>query len=88
MSDALSNTIQAKKVKTASKPVATVSKPPAEENFQTLNFEEIVDFVPIDNNAEDFNIGNIIQQVADIEQPAKSKINSFIPRQVLVNLSQ
>ena len=76
MSDALTEKFKTKKAKTQQLPSTTITKPnPEEGQLSTINFNEIVDFVPIDNNAQDFDIGTIIQQVEDIEKHPQNSIN-------------
>ena len=36
---------------------------PGPSNMPTINFDDIVDFVPIPNNAEDFDLSSIINEV-------------------------
>ena len=66
MSDALSNRLNSRKIP----PTSTVSVPPTEqtEKFETINFDDIVDFIPIDNNADDFDITNVLSEVSNREE--------------------
>ena len=64
MSDALSTAFN-KKPKIADKEEC------AKENLNTINFEDIVDFIPIDNNANDFDIGQLITEFAEQKNRAK-----------------
>ena len=43
----------------------TVLRPPDDEgHFNTINFNNIIDFIPIENNADAFGIGSIITEVS------------------------
>ena len=47
-------------------PTSTVSKAPTDTDngqFGTINLDEFNDFVPIDNNANDFELGQIISEI-------------------------
>ena len=74
MSDALSTKL--KKKKELVEPVATTSK--AQNEYSTINFEDIVDYIPIENNADDFNIGTIIAEVNNPKGPICSE-NAVTP---------
>ena len=67
MSDALSDKIYQKKAILAE----TISKAPP----SNVNFNDIIYFIPIQNNADDFDIENIIQQVVEIEKHPETPLN-------------
>ena len=75
MSDALSEKMKPKKKKLVATPTSTVTKNPEPDEPTMINFNDIVDFVPIENNADDFDIGNIIQEVQEIESHPENPIN-------------
>ena len=49
-------------------PTATVSKPP---NPNTNDFD-FLDFIPIDNNIDDFDLTSILKDIADKDQDSKT----------------
>ena len=59
MSDALSTKLKEKKQ--VEVPTSTITRP--QPDYPTINFEDIIDYVPIENNAEDFDIASIIKEV-------------------------
>ena len=70
MSDALSSKLQKKEVKI----VQNVPKPPRQEaHASTINFDDIVDFIPIENNPEAFDILSIIDEVASDKNDKKNQ---------------
>ena len=71
MSDVLTEkfNLVPKRIKTAS-----VASPPSEEGCASLNAQDIIDFVPIDNNADDFDLGTILNDVVS-EEKSKPQLN-------------
>ena len=60
------------------KPSATVSKPDLSiqnSNFPTINFDDIVDFVPIDNNISDFQLSDILKDIQNSDKNQQSVTN-------------
>ena len=49
----------------ASTSTSTISKAPAQQshNFGTINFDDITDFIPIRNNADDFELAKILDDI-------------------------
>ena len=65
MSDALSSVLGQPSPIPAKKKVveSTCSKPPQSDQFNTINVADLVDWIPIENNKEDFDLGQILQEV-------------------------
>ena len=69
MSDTLSEVMTKKKIITA-----TLSILPNELN--TINFNDIIDYVRNEYNADDFDIGQIIQDISRSDAPQNAKNNT------------
>ena len=59
--------------KTKQTPSSTVSKPPTSNDVP-----DFLDFVPIENNSDDFDLGKIIADIENIENTTKN-INNPAP---------
>ena len=70
MSDALSTHLDNPPVKPQEKQEADV---PQDMQFGTINFKDIVDFVPISNNADNFDIHNILNEVVTEQKPVEER---------------
>ena len=57
----------AKNAKLNPKATSTVSKPPKPKASNETNDVDFLDFVPIDNNVDDFDLANILKDISDKE---------------------
>ena len=93
MSNALSSILgQPSPVQKKQKIEATVSKPP--EEYSTVNVNYLVDWIPIENNADEFDLGKILQEVEAnttstmTPDPALALMEKKIPTTTSVSSSQ
>ena len=83
MSTALSTALPTKSPKIAT---ATVSKPPVSTDHvnDTFGNMDFLDFVPIDNNADDFDLGDIIATL-DKNTNQQHKVEAYGDTQLALN---
>ena len=64
-----------------SKQTSTVSIPDNDNNdtLNTINNMDLVDWIPIDNNADDFDLGEIISHVEQVEKEYEQSQRQVIP---------
>ena len=82
-----SNVVPSKKSKVAKTPqaTATIAKPPDSESDTSLENLDFLDFMPIQNNADDFDLGQIINSLdkENLQEP-RSVENSSNPKAKVV----